>query len=373
MENLPEIQKLLENLTQRLDCPLAMLDDELNFLWMNKQAVEYFKRKDSLPTNLTECAYKMRPNRTVRLLHSGESLEFRVKGRVGKKLYVFETKYCENHMILAAWVDADREIRIEHETMAAEEEMLRKNSADSIQKLYSAIETIESSEALVGHNDLYSAVDTVQREAYRMYLMLNDLQVIKSELDEFSIDPTRKFDFTEYYNDLVTATKFTLSSLKIDMKLSDSVEGKRYVNANPQNFAISFLKALKAVVMLLEGEAPKHVRISLSEEGENLKLKISANGTRLVELLNAEYLNQPDGTKKPALKDITHVFEYRIAQKMVKRNNMFIDVEETDNLTTVCMTIPATDNPRGVLRSVRETYLGNNFSTINVVFGDTIK
>ena len=56
IENLPEIQKLLENLTKHLDCPLAMLDDELNFLWMNAQAVEYFKRKDSLPTNLTECA-----------------------------------------------------------------------------------------------------------------------------------------------------------------------------------------------------------------------------------------------------------------------------------------------------------------------------
>ncbi len=373
MENLPEIQKLLENLTQRLDCPLAMLDDELNFLWMNAQAVEYFKRKDSLPTNLTECAYKMKVNKTVRLLHSGESLEFRVKGRVGKKLYVFETRYCENHMILAAWVDVDREIRIEHETMAAEETMLRKNSDNSMQKLYSAIETIESSEALVGHNDLYAAVDTVQREAYRMYLMLNNLQVIKKELDEFSIDPTRKFNFTEYYNDLVTATKFTLSSLKIDVKLSDSVEGKRYVNANPQNFAVSFLKALKAVVMLIEEEKDKHVRVSLSEEGQDLKLKISANGTKLVRFLNAEYLNQSAEIKKTTLEELSHVFEYKIAEKMVRRNNMFIDVEQTDNLTTVCMTIPATDDPRGVLRSMRETYLGNNFSTINVVFGNVIK
>lgn len=373
MENLSEIQKLLENLTQRLDCPLAMLDDELNFLWMNAQALEYFKRKDNLPTNLTECAYKMKVNKTVRLLHSGESLEFRVKGRVGKKLYVFETRYCENHMILAAWVDADREIRMEHETMVAEEMMLRNNSDDSIQKLYSAIETIESSEALVGHNDLYAAVDTVQREAYRMYLMLNDLQVIKKELDEFSIDPTRKFNFTEYYNDLVTATKFTLSSLKVDVKLSGSIEGNRYVNANPQNFAISFLKALKATVMLIEEGAERHVRVSLSEEGQNLKLKISVNGTKLVRLLNCEHLDQTVEIKKPTHKELSHVFEYRIAEKMVRRNNMSIDAEQKDNLTTVCMTIPATDDPRGVLRSMRETYLGNNFSTINIVFGNMIK
>ncbi len=373
MENLPEIQKLLENLTRRLDCPLAMLDDELNFLWMNAQAVDYFKRKDNPPTNLTECAYKMKVNKTVRILHSGQSLEFRVKGRVGKKLYVFETKYCENHMILAAWVDADREIRTEHETMMAEETMLRNNSTDSLQKLYSAIETIESSEALVGHNDLYAAVDTVQREAYRMYLMLNDLQVIKKELDEFSIDPTKKFNFTEYYNDLVTATKFTLSSLKVDVILSDSVEGKRYVNANPQNFAISFLKALKAVVMLFKEEASKHVRVSLSAEGENLKLKISAQDTKLVQILNAEHLDPSVESKKPTDKELSYAFEYKIAEKMVRRNNMFIDVEQSGNLTTVCMTIPATEDPRGLLRSMRETYLGNNFSTINVVFGDTIK
>ena len=371
MENLPEIKKLLENLTQRLDCPLAMLDDELNFLWMNTQALEYFKRKESLPTNLTECAYKMKVNRTVRLLHSGESLEFRVKGRVGKKLYVFETRYCENHMILAAWVDADREIRIEHETAMAEEMMLQKNSADSMQKLYSAIEAIESSEALVGHNDLYAAVDTVQREAYRMYLMLNDLQVIKKELNEFSIDPMRKFNFTEYYNDLVTAAKFTLSSLKVDLKFSDTVDGKRYVNANPQNFAISFLKALKAVVMFIE-ESDKHVRVSLSEEAGDLKLKISANDTRLMQFLKAEHLENAE-TKNPTLKECSYIFEYKIAEKMVRRNNMTIDVEQTDNLTTVCMTIPATDDPRGVLRSMRETYLGNNFSTINLVFGDMIQ
>ena len=372
MENLPEIKKLLDNLTQRLDCPLAMLDDELNFLWMNDQATEYFRRKDTLPTNLTECAYKMKVNRTVRLLHSGESLEFRVKGRVGKKLYVFETRYCENHMILAAWVDADREIRIEHETMMAEEMMLEKNSADSMQKLYSAIETIESSEALVGHNDLYAAVDTVQREAYRMYLMVNDLQVINKELNEFSIDSMRKFNFTEYYNDLVTATKFTLSSLKVDVKLNNSVEGKRYVNANPQNFAISFLKALKAVVMLIEEKKEKYVRVSLSEEEGNLKLKISADGTKLVQFLNAEYLENEE-MQKPTLKERSYLFEYKIAQKMVRRNNMFIDIEQADNLTTVCMTIPATDDPRGVLRSMRETYLGNNFSTINLIFGDMVK
>lgn len=373
MENLPEIQKLLENLTQRLDCPLAMLDDELNFLWMNAQAVEYFKRKESLPTNLTECAYKIKVNKTVRLLHSGESLEFRVKGRVGKKLYVFEIIYCENHMILAAWVDVDREIRIEHETMKAEETMLEKNSADSMQKLYSAIETIESSEALVGHNDLYAAVDTVQREAYRMYLMLNDLQVIKKGLDEFSIDPIRKFNFTEYYNDLVTATKFTLSSLKVDVKLSDTVEGKRYVNANPQNFAVSFLKALKAVVMLVENETTKHVRVSLSEEGDSLKLKISVNGTKLVRFLNGEHLDESNEIEKPTIKELSHLFEYRVAEKMMRRNNMFIAAEQTDDLTTVCITIPATDDPRGVLRSMRETYLGNNFSAINTVFGDMMK
>lgn len=373
MENLPEIQKLFENLTQNVDCPFALLDDELNILWMNTQATTYFKRRDSMPTNLTECGYKIKVNRVVRLLHSGETLEFRVKGRTGQKLYVFETRYCENHMILAAWVDADRDIRIEHEIRSAEEKMLKTIGDDSMQKLYSAIETIETSEALVGHNNLYAAVDTVQREAYRMYLMLNDLQVLRKEFDELSFEPMRKFDFTEYYNDLVNATKFSLTPLKVDMKLSDSIQDKRYVNANPQNFAISFLKALKAMVLLAEGEDTKHVRVSLSEENTDLKVRVSVENTKLMQLLNAEYLSQPSTVQKPALNELSHVFEYRVAEKMVKRNNMFIDLQKADNVTTICMTIPATDDPRGVLRSAHETYIGNNFSTINLVFGNIIK
>lgn len=370
MENLPEVISLLDNITRDFDYPLAMMTQELEILWFNDKAKTFFKRKKSMPTSLSHYAVSMNTRKTIETLRSGTSCEFKAKNRVGKKIYVFETGYCERHLFLAAWVDEDNNAQIEHERHRIEMLIFQHNCKLAIQRLFNATTVIEHSKVLNGDPNLMKSFSAIEREAYRLYLMLGDLQIVHKDMDPFAIDSTRKFDFTQHFNELISATTLSLAPLGVNIAFTTSVLGIRYVNANPHYFSMSFLRLLKAVVMLMDSK-PKNVRVMLDEDADGcLLLKIIANGTRLLHFLSDEQCSKGFVYRGQNIDNFSYAYAYKIAETIIRRNNMFLSTELDGSTTTVCVKIPATEDPKGVLRSMKECYLGNKFSTINLVFGD---
>ena len=371
MQNLPEVIDMLATITRDFDYPLAMLTQELEILWFNDKAKEFFKRKKQFSTHLCDYALGMKTDIAIRTIRSGTSCVYPAKNRVGKKIYVFETGYCERHLMLAAWVD-DENVKFEHERKRLEMLVFQHHSKIAMQRLFAATERIEHSTLLDNDDLLLKDLYTIEREAYRMYHLLGNMQVMHKSQDPFSIDSTRKFDFSKYFHDLITATTVTLTALGVNIKYTNLVGATRYVNGNPAYFANSFLRLLKSVVMLMPA-TPKNVRISLSEDESGfLILKIIAKNSKLLEFLSDEQCNTGFIDRSKNVDNHAHAFEYRIAEKIIKRNGMFLETEVEDDVTTVCVKIKATDNPSGVLRSMDEVYFGNKFSSINFVFGDVM-
>jgi len=372
MENLPEVISLLDNITRNLDYPLAMLTQELEILWFNDKAKEFFRRKKSMPTSLSHYAVNMNVRKTIETLRSGTSCEFKAKNRVGKKIYVFETGYCERHLFLAVWLDADKNTQIEHERHRIEMLIFQHNCKLAIQRLFNATAVIDHSKILHGDPNLMKSFSAIEREAYRLYLMLGDLQIVHKDMDPFAIDSTRKFDFTQHFNELISAATLSLAPIGVNIAYTTSVLGIRYVNANPYYFSMSFLRLLKSVVMLMS-ERPKNVRIILDEDEEGcLLLKIIAKNTRLLHFLSDEQCSKGFIYRGQNIDNLSYAYAYKIAETIIRRNNMFLSADREGDTTTVCMKIPATENPSGVLRSIKEPYLGNKFSTVNLVFGDVM-
>ncbi len=371
MENLPEVIDMLATITRDFDYPLAMLTQELEILWFNDKAKEFFKRKKHFSNRLWDYATGMKPEKAIRAIRSGTSCVYPAKNRVGKKIYVFETGYCERHLMLAAWVD-DQNVKFEHERRRLESLVFQHHSKLAMQRLFSATERIEHSTLLDNDDLLLKDLYTIEREAYRMYHLIGDLQIMHKELDPFLIDSTRKFDFSKYFHDLITATTVTLTALGVNLKFTNLVDSTRYVSANPAYFANSFLRLLKSVVMLMP-VTPKNVRISLSEdEGGFLSLKIIAKNSRLLEFLSDKQCDTGFSDRSKNVENHGYALEYRIAEKIIKRNGMFLETEFEDDITTVCIKMKATANSEGVLRSLDEVYFGNKFSSIGFIFGDVM-
>ena len=371
MKNLPEVIEMLDTITKDFDYPLAMLTQELEILWFNDKAKEFFKRKKHLSTRLADYALGMNTEKTIRTIRSGTSCVFLAKKRVGKKVYVFETGYCERHLMLAAWVD-DENVKFEHERRRLESLVFQHHSKVAMQRLFAATERIEHSTLLDNDDFLLQDLYTIEREAYRMYHVIGDLQIMHKELDPFLIDSTRKFDFSKYFHDLIAATTVTLTALGVTIKYSNLVGAVRYVNANPAYFANSFLRLLKSVVMLMPS-TPKNIRVTLSEDESGfLSIKIAAKNSRLLEFLSDKQCETGFGERSANVERHGYALEYRIAEKIVKRNGMLLETTLEDGVTTVCIKMRATDNPDGVLHSMDEIYLGNKFSSVNFIFGDVI-
>ena len=363
---------MLDTITRDFEYPLVMLTQELEILWFSDKAKEFFKRKKHLSTRLADYALGMNTERTIRTIRAGTSCIFLAKNRVGKKVYVFETGYCERHLMLAAWVD-DENVKFEHERKRLEMLVFQHHSKLAMQHLFSATERIEHSTLLDNDDLLLKDLYTIEREAYRLYHLLGDLQLMHKDLDPFQIDSTRKFDFTRYFYNLINATTMTLAALKVNVKYANLIGDTRYVNSNPAYFANCFLRLLKSVVMLMPA-TPKNVRVTLSEDEDGfLAVKIIAKNSRLLDFLSDELCNSDRGYRQQNVDNIGYALEYRTAEKMAKRIGMFLETTVEDDVTTVCLKAKTTANAKGVLLStLDETYFGNKFSSVNFVFGDVL-
>ena len=371
MQNLPEVIEMLATITRDFDYPLAMLTQELDILWFNDKAKEFFKRKKHFSTRLCDYAVGMKTDKAIMAIRSGTSCVYPAKNRVGKSIYVFETGYCERHLMLAAWVD-DQNVKFEHERRRLESLVFQHHSNVAMQRLFAATERIEHSTLLDNDDLLLQDLYTIEREAYRMYHLIGDLRIMHKELDPFLIDSTRKFDFSKYFHNLITATTVTLAALSVNIKYTNLVGATRYVNANPGFFANSFLRLLKSVVMLMPS-TPKNIRISMSEDEQGyLLVKIIAKNSELLNFLSDKHCNSGFSERSTNINNYGYALEYRTAEKIIKRNGMFLETTLEDDITTVCVKMKATDNPTGVLKSMDETYFGNKFSSIGFVFGDVM-
>lgn len=372
MENLPEVIDLLANITKDFDYPLAMLTQELDILWFNDKGKEFFRRKKKFSTKLCDYAVGMKKEEAIKIIRSGTSCEYPAKNRVGKKIYLFETGYAERHLMLAAWVDEDEQVQIEHERTRIERAVIQHFSKLSLQRIFNATDHIESSTALDHDDELLKSLYSIERETYRMYLLLNDLQFIHKSTDQFSIESTKKFNFTEHLEALINATTVTLTALGVNLKFSNNVQGARYINSHPTSFSMSFLRLLKSIVMLMP-ERPRNVRVTLSEDENGvLLLSIAAKKTNLLNFTSDEQTKSTYSERGQNLANHAYAFEYRMAEMIMNRVNISLETELVDGVTTATMKTQGTSDPSGALKAPEEFYFGNDYSKINLIFGDVV-
>ena len=372
MENLPEVIDLVTNLTKDFDYPLAMLTQELEILWFNDKAKYFFRNKKSFPTRICDYAVGMKKEEALRIIRSGTSCEYPARNRVGKKIYLFETGYAERHLILAAWVDEDEHVQIEHERTRIERAVIQHFSKLALQRIFNATEHLESSTALDHDDELLKSLYSIERETYRMYLILNDLQILHKSADQFSIESTKKFSFTDYLETLVNATTVTLTALGVNLKFTNNVKGMRFINSHPTSFSMSFLRLLKSIVMLMP-EKPRNVRVTLSEEKNGvLSLSIAAKKTNLLDFISDEQTKSTYADRGQNLANHAYAFEYRMAEKIMNRVNITLETELVDGVTIATMKTKGTSDPKGSLKTLEEFYFGNDYSKINLVFGDVL-
>lgn len=372
MENLQEVIDLLANITKDFDYPLAMLTQELDILWFNDKGKEFFRRKKKFSTKLCDYAVGMKKEEAIKIIRSGTSCEYPAKNRVGKKIYLFETGYAERHLMLAAWVDEDERVQLEHERTRIERAVIQHYSKLALQRIFSATDHIESSTALDHDDDLLKSLYSIERETYRMYLLLNDLQILHKSADQFSIESTKKFNFTEHFESLINATTVTLTALGVNLQFSNNIPSTRYINSHPTSFSMSFLRLLKSMVMLMP-EKPRNVRITLSEdENGTLSLSIAAKKTNLLDFISDEQTKSTYAERGKNLANHSYAFEYKMAEKIMNRVNWELKTELVDGVTIATMKTQGTSNPKGALMTPEEFYFGNDYSKINLVFGDVV-
>ena len=371
MENLPEVIDLLANITKNLDYPLAMLSNELDILWFNDKAKDFFRNKKHFPKRICEYALGMKKEEALKTIFSGTSCEYPAKNRVGKKIYLFQTGYAENFLILAAWVDEEEKVRLQHERALIDDSIVKYYSKYSLQKIFTATEHIESSTLLDNDDELLKSLYNIERETYRMYLLLTDMQIVQRDHDKFNIPATKKFEFTEYFKTLVSATNLTLSAIGVNIQFSSSIEGERYITSSSSRFSASFLRLLKSVIMSIP-EAKKKVRVTLSEQDGIVSVKVSAKNTDLLKYLSDDQIKTAHAKRIEKLDNHYYAYEYRIAESILKRIGLDLDINLADDMTIATIKIPATTDPKGALRATYDVYIGNDFSKINLIFGDVV-
>ena len=111
---------------------------------------------------------------------------------------------------------------------------------------------------------------------------------------------------------------------------------------------------------------------SRQSQNRPLIVKIIAKNFELLNFLSDKHCNSGFSERSTNINNYGYALEYRTAEKIIKRNGMFLETTLEDDVTTVCVKMKATDNPSGVLKSMDETYFGNKFSSIGFVFGDVM-
>ena len=171
---------------------------------------------------------------------------------------------------------------------------------------------------------------------------------------------------------LINATSVTLASLGVNLKFSNNVQGVRFVNSHPTSFSMSFLRLLKSIVMLMP-EKPRNVRVTLSEDEHGvLSLSIAAKKTNLLDFISDEQTRSTHADRGQNLSNHAYAFEYRMAEKIMNRVNITLETELVDGVTIATMKTRGTSDPKGALRTPEEYYFGNDYSKINLVFGDVV-
>lgn len=361
---------MVANITKDMKYPLALIGDDMEVVWLNDNAQVYFSGK-KLPKTLKDCAVDLDEEEVKEKINKGQSCTFTAKGNKNKKVFVFDMAYCEDHMILAIWTEKNEDVREQYEQIRINSMVMQHTGRLAMQGLFNAVDRLERDPKIEQDEELSSALSRVEREAYKMYLLLNDLQLFYRENSDFPVESMKKFEITEYMDDLMRATRMTLISLDVNLQYKNKVDGERYATANPENFATSILKLLKAIVMLSGND--RNIRVTVSEKENELLVKIVGKNNRLLEYISKGQYDRKFSEKAADADNLVHAFSYTTAELMIRRNNMTLDSNRCkDDTVSLCVRIPSTKDSVGALKSEREAYMGNRFSTINLVFGDVL-
>lgn len=371
MENKNEVISLVKNITSTIDYPLALVDVGFNVLWLNDQAVDRFG-KTSCPTELSQCVEGFNSVQTLEKIRHGQSCVFKAKDNCAENVFLMGLPYDDGCTMAAIWSDEHDDLLNRYEQTKIDTMIMQHIGRTAVNSLFLSVAKLERDPKIEDDEELSQTLLSIERDAYKMYVLLNDLELFYKQHANFPTEMMNKINVTEYIDGFMAPAQMTLQTIGALLKYENKVKGDRYTIVNPDSLATAVLKLIKAVILFARNE--KKVRVTLTENGDSLHLKIVGKENRLFEYIVEDAHKKEFMEHASDVTNVTNAFSYTTAKMMIERNNMSLDVTNTDkNTISINVTIPVTADPTGALKSERAAYLGNRFSVINIIFGEMLK